>query len=49
MTETGLSKKGYSISKNDLSKKELSDLKKLMTLKPFVNDWVVVENEFDNL
>ena len=37
MTSTCLSKKGYTILKNSLSKKELSDLKKEMTVKPFIN------------
>ena len=37
MTETSLSKKGYTLLKNELSKSELSLLKKMMTIKPFIN------------
>lgn len=37
MAETCLGKKGYTIKKETLSKKQLNDLKKNMTVKPFVN------------
>ena len=37
MTDTCLGKKGYTIKKETLSKKQLNELKKNMTVKPFVN------------